>query len=267
MFRTIAGIEALRDCNIEAIPYFGSVLYRVGPDPHRDVVAFCGPGNVAGRFGADDHMVFHMWLSVGDYFVDFSVGDWFTDAPHLKDVVEPGVTPLGPIQWTIPKPPDYWWQPRAVLEGPWRSHGTPELGQAWYKAAWRSEADLIAMKDHFVQVYAEARNDIVAAIRRIKDHFAATHGYTAAASRSPATAISMPYAQLLTLATGSAPADIPPDELVYVPRLPRNAAKAEALLETTIITTDATVPSMPLRIYAGYTQDELLHGRTGVVVR
>jgi hypothetical protein len=47
MFRTIAGMEALRDCKIEAVPYFGSMLYRVGPDPYRDVIAFCGRGNVA----------------------------------------------------------------------------------------------------------------------------------------------------------------------------------------------------------------------------
>jgi hypothetical protein len=264
MFRTMVGMEALRDCNIEAVPYFGAMLYRVGPDPYRDVIAFCGRHNAA--YILDDGTgLFHSWLWVGDYFVDFSVGDWFATVPHILEA--PGGEELGPIQWTTPKPPDYWWKPRAELEDPWRSNGTPALGQAWYKAAWRSEADLNAMADRFKRTYRELRDEISAGIRRIKDQFAARHGLIEATFYNPAAAISMPHAQLFTLARGSAPADIPSDELVYVPRLPRDAAEAESLLQMTTITVDATVSDAPLRIYAGYTQDELLRGRPGVVVR
>jgi hypothetical protein len=125
LFRALTGLEVMRRCNIEARLHAGSLLYRVGPDPMRDVVAFCGPDNAG--FTSEAGACFHIWLDAGDDIVDFSVGDW----PSLQvELTRLGAPELGPIQWTILKPPEYWWKPRATNN--WRSTGTAPLGEAWY---------------------------------------------------------------------------------------------------------------------------------------
>jgi hypothetical protein len=127
--RAMVGQEVLRRCNIDAQIELGSLLYRVGTDPLRDVIAFCGPGN-AGTDFRDALGLYHAWLAVGEDIVDFSVGDW----PSFcgEEVVIAGMPHLGPVQWAIPKPPQYWWRPRGELTTAWRSTGTPALGEAWY---------------------------------------------------------------------------------------------------------------------------------------
>jgi hypothetical protein len=40
------GWYALKLAGIEAERCIGGMIYRAGPDQMRDVVAFCGPGNV-----------------------------------------------------------------------------------------------------------------------------------------------------------------------------------------------------------------------------
>src|SRR6476646_1863885 len=70
LLHALVAAQALWNCNIAADLHIGSALCRVGPDPYRDVIAFCGPGN-AGR-GTQ----FHAWLEVGDDILDFSVGEW-----------------------------------------------------------------------------------------------------------------------------------------------------------------------------------------------
>src|SRR5262249_33701205 len=127
-FRSLVAAEVMRHCQIDARIEIGSLLYRVGPDPYRDVVAFCGQGNAGYDIGANA-AIFHTWIVAGNNIADFSVGDW----PGLSQEVRlPGMPALGPIHWTIPTPPPYWWRPRAELTEPWRSTGTPALGEVWY---------------------------------------------------------------------------------------------------------------------------------------
>ena len=65
------------------------------------------------------------------------------------------------------------------------------------------------------------------------------------------------------------------NEQIYAPRIPRSADEADAMLDMTIIFTDATKitpeivtnPSSAIRTYVGYTQEELLRGSVGVSVR
>jgi hypothetical protein len=128
--RSLIAVEVLRRSNIDCQLEIGSMLYRVGPDPIRDVIAFCGPGN-AGIVLNDKSALFHAWISVEDCIADFSINEW-RSFDIRNEVTLPGGTPnLGPIQWTI-TPPKYWWKPRAELTGRWHSTGTPELGEAWY---------------------------------------------------------------------------------------------------------------------------------------
>jgi hypothetical protein len=58
-----------------------------------------------------------------------------------------------------------------------------------------------------------------------------------------------------------------PDELLYVPHVPLDATEAHAMMQTFTIFTDATKPGEMHRIYAGYTDAELMRGRPGVRVR
>jgi len=115
LLHALVAAQALWNCNIAADLHIGSALCRVGPDPYRDVIAFCGPGN-AGR-GTQ----FHAWLEVGDDILDFSVGEW-----QRLDA-----RTVAPAQWTATLP-EYWCRPRAELVGAWRPVGVPDLGVAWY---------------------------------------------------------------------------------------------------------------------------------------
>jgi hypothetical protein len=59
LFRSLVALEAMRHCQVEGHIEVGSLLYRVGPDPWRDVIAFSGPGNA----GCDTSVgpIFHVW--------------------------------------------------------------------------------------------------------------------------------------------------------------------------------------------------------------
>src|SRR5262245_28147466 len=46
LFRNMTGWLVLGMLEIPAMPALGGMIYRAGPYEHRDVVAFCGPGNV-----------------------------------------------------------------------------------------------------------------------------------------------------------------------------------------------------------------------------
>jgi hypothetical protein len=130
-FRSVIGIEFLRLLGIPATLTLGGRVYRVGPDPRRDVVAFCGPGN-AGEFIPGQGIIGHYWIESGSDVIDFSVGDWRGDmTPDLS--LEPD-DHLGPIQWAV-DPPDFFWLPRADLD-PIPGQYTPELGNAYY-TGWR----------------------------------------------------------------------------------------------------------------------------------
>ena len=123
LIRSLVAVQPLANCNVDASLHIGSLLCRVGPDPRRDVVAFCGPGN------AGYSPLFHVWVEVDDYLLDFSVGDW-----RRLDGIIPEITlgeAIEPIQWAM-QLPEYWCKPRSAVVDPWRAHGTPALGEAWY---------------------------------------------------------------------------------------------------------------------------------------
>jgi hypothetical protein len=130
-FRSVIGIEFLRLLGIPATLTLGGMVYRAGPDPRRDVVAFCGPGNV-GQFISGQGILGHYWIESGSDVIDFSVGDWRGDmTPDLS--LEPD-DQLGPIQWAV-DPPDFLWLPRVDLD-PTPGQYAPELGKAYY-TGWR----------------------------------------------------------------------------------------------------------------------------------
>jgi hypothetical protein len=46
-YRVASGLFALNNVfGLSARPFLGAMIFRTGPDPMRDVVAFCGPGNI-----------------------------------------------------------------------------------------------------------------------------------------------------------------------------------------------------------------------------
>src|SRR5215831_17077509 len=86
-FRAMSGAVALMALGIPAKPALGGMLYRVGPDERRDVVAFCGPNNVGTRIGSS--FLGHWFVISGNDIVDFSVGDWRApSAPGMLSDVE-----------------------------------------------------------------------------------------------------------------------------------------------------------------------------------
>jgi hypothetical protein len=125
--RTLLGHVLMTKLGLDCQIALGGLIYRVGPDPARDVVAFCGPGNA----GAIVNGVFvgHMWLEFQDHFIDFSVGDWRgIDLSKLER--EAGLQDMGEVQWEI-TPPEFFWVPkREVMPVPGQQ--TPDLGKAWY---------------------------------------------------------------------------------------------------------------------------------------
>ena len=128
LLRALVGFEVAHQSGIEAHVEIGSMLYRVGPDPARDIVAYCGKGNAG--YDLEVGAIFHSWLAVGDYILDLSAIDWpaidfCTDDPTGRS------HELGPVRWTIKAPPVLW-APRDDLMSAWQPNGTPEIGRAWY---------------------------------------------------------------------------------------------------------------------------------------
>jgi hypothetical protein len=129
-WRNLTGQAVLWKLNIAAKIALGGLVYRVGPDERRDVVAYCGPGNAGMKTTIG--LGGHYFLISGDNIVDFAVGDWIQDAaaaPELERMM--GLTPLGPVQWMI-EPPEFFWAERSTFMPPQDRTFTPELGRAWY---------------------------------------------------------------------------------------------------------------------------------------
>ncbi len=78
----------------------------------------------------------------------------------------------------------------------------------------------------------------------------------------PRKAVSMPEVDLFAIA-GKA---WDRNGEIYVPRIPIDAAEADAMLRLVTIVADATNPNWPTRVYAGYTKEELSEGRPHVLV-
>jgi hypothetical protein len=83
----------------------------------------------------------------------------------------------------------------------------------------------------------------------------------------PRAAVSMSTGDLFALAGKSLARDDPvASKPIYVPRIPRDAAEADAMLRMTVVIADATNPSSGVRTHAGYTNEELSGGRPHVLV-
>jgi hypothetical protein len=159
--RALVAREVLRRCRINAQLQLGSMLYRVGPDPYRDVIAFCGAGNAG--FNNESVASFHAWLTTDGYIIDHSVGDWVATA-NYHEIHCAGASYPGPVQWGIPKPPQYWWRPYAELTAPWRPTGTPEIGQAWYGPF---NGDLKLVQQSVRDIQEDLGPKIVAAVAQV----------------------------------------------------------------------------------------------------
>jgi len=68
------GYVVLRSCGLEPVMAMGSLIYRVGLDPVRDVVCFSGPGGAGCMHGST--LLGHLWLEMDGDIIDFSSGDW-----------------------------------------------------------------------------------------------------------------------------------------------------------------------------------------------
>jgi hypothetical protein len=101
-------------------------------------------------------------------------------------------------------------------------------------------------------------------------HFTMTAAVIDDYKLDPDKAVCMQMRDLLALAGRQCP-DGQRDDLIYVPRIPRDAMEAKAMLQMLTITADATKPvanpADAMRTYAGYTDDELRRGRPAVMVR
>jgi hypothetical protein len=128
-FRAFTGMSALMMAGIEAQHCIGGMIYRAGDDDHRDVVAFCGIGNVGCI--RDGKLLGHTWLRVGNNLIDFSAGDWRRETEMVPMLLDDG---LGDIDWKV-EPPEYFWGLWDFFMPPTNVGGTcwtPELGRAWY---------------------------------------------------------------------------------------------------------------------------------------
>jgi hypothetical protein len=173
-YRAVSGMTTLCPLDIWAKPALGGMIYRAGPDERRDVVGFCGPGNVGIFKTAEHHMLAHYFVVSGDDIIDFSVGDWKENitAGKMSEMIVPGVDPLGPIQWTAPPLTEFFWAPRASFE-PVPGKHTPELGQAWYTGFASSQPS--AAQRRFETLLKDAEptlRRIVPHIRRAFEHYA-----------------------------------------------------------------------------------------------
>jgi hypothetical protein len=239
LFRALAGYAAIASCDLKPVLHIGSLLCRVGPDPMRDVVAFCGPGN-AGYESAEGFKAYHAWVELDDMIADFSVGDWRGINPSVVERIM-GLPDVGAIQWDISLP-RHWWRPRSELIGAWQAAGTPALGEAWYGPYDSDAANIMRV----VQAVADdVGPQIAQAIERMKVEFGRQHGLLHE-PREPS------FPELITLVEMVKPAEPPPgwskmmlseilalagaslgdvpDAAAYVPRRPTTREQALNLL-------------------------------------
>lgn len=170
MFHAFTGKSAFLAAGIDAQRVVGGMIYRAGHDERRDVMAFVGPGNV-GCFH-EGFFKGHMWLEVGDTWVDFSPASWKSEAIILDHVIDDG---LGPIDW-VAEPPQYFWGPRRSFMPPAGIAGmywTPPLGHVTYtgfsgSAAERRRLDDENLPDEFAPMLKIAMRQQVEMAKRLE---------------------------------------------------------------------------------------------------
>jgi hypothetical protein len=116
------------------VAVFGGMVYRCGPSPRLDVVAWCGKKN-SGMI-TPMGIIGHMWLETDIDLIDFSVGSWqhesSLEGSNEVDAAMFGMQGAPLPVWTAPPLPDFFWDNKRQWTAPWNDHGTPALGIAWY---------------------------------------------------------------------------------------------------------------------------------------
>jgi hypothetical protein len=171
--RAAIGYKTLTNLGWSPRVELGGVLFRVGPDPRRDVVAFCGRGNYG--YAVEGGMLGHVWLRLDEDLIDFSCKDW----PRLYKPDDE----LGPVQWQV-QPPSVIWADRDLFSD-WQREGTPDLGKVWF-CPWRGPPPaLFSDFDRFLAP-AETFGDIIASniarlclAERVSDYRKDPAGYSA----------------------------------------------------------------------------------------
>jgi hypothetical protein len=155
-FRVFCGWMVLHYLGIPVRRAIGGVAYQAGPDPVRDVVAFCGPD----WLGCVHDSVFagHVWLISGNDIIDFSVGDW--RAVSETPLYLPGTPHMDPITWTAPPLPEYIWSDKTpLLISP--ANGL-QLGQVWYTGFTGQPPDLDAGLDQYQPMLKPVTHTLIA---------------------------------------------------------------------------------------------------------
>jgi hypothetical protein len=119
LFRAVQGFYTLRLLGFEPSLEIGSILYRAGHDPARDVVAFHSPDNNSGTL-VDGDFYGHFWLELFGEIIDFTSGDWRWCDPE-DDLAE--------VDWVC-SPPEFIWANKLLFG--WQEDGAPSLGDVWY---------------------------------------------------------------------------------------------------------------------------------------
>jgi hypothetical protein len=123
--RASIGYKVLTDLGWQPEVQLGGMLYRAGPDPYRDVVAFCGYRNKGMLWHGQ--LLGHVWFKLDGNEIDFSCAEW----PRLYVPRDS----MGPVQWQR-RPPTVIWAPEDCFG--WREEGAPELGEVWF-CPWEGE--------------------------------------------------------------------------------------------------------------------------------
>jgi hypothetical protein len=148
-FRAAIGFRVLRMLGWQPTATLGGVLFRAGPNPRRDVVAFCGSGNrgqmYQGRF------LGHIWLNLDDDAIDFSCHEW----PQHYTPKDDG---LGEVHWEC-RPPSLIWASQDLFK--WQPDGTPAIGEVWF-CPWAGDEPKFAGNRHPFENAKEMFTDAVA---------------------------------------------------------------------------------------------------------
>ena len=131
VLRAHLGMIVLNTLKLDLIMCFGSMLFRAGSHPVRDLVAFCKGDNDVGYVG--DALFGHLWIEVGADLVEFSTNDWGRQAAGMT-LIEKTLSDvdIGPMRFEV-RPPFCLWTPAAPLAAAWRPTGEPAVGRYWYK--------------------------------------------------------------------------------------------------------------------------------------
>jgi hypothetical protein len=172
--RTLIAYQATRASGIDAEIGVGGLLVRIGPDPMRDMVAFCNINN-AGGMRPTGMAGFHCWLRCGDWIFDPNVGDWKRLDPVATEAAVGMPTTLGDAQWAIDLP-RYWLKCACEVEAPWELRGTPELGRAWYTHLFGPREHVAEMAARICRTHEDIGVEIPRGVDHLHNKFAERRG-------------------------------------------------------------------------------------------